>query len=89
MNTVYYLLKLFILRFYTVYSQGRINHWANRANARGLALLRASRLNIKTFFYWFFMFVGCSPRIKIVELFDYCVNIRVEETDNLAFIVVE
>jgi len=42
----------------------------------------ASRLNIKTLFYWFFMFIGCSPRIKIVELFDYCVNIRVEETDN-------
>ena len=37
----------------------------------------ASRLNIKTLFYWFFMFKGCSPRIEIVELFDYCVNIRV------------
>jgi len=29
--------------------QGQINHWANRANARGLVLLRASRLNVKTF----------------------------------------
>jgi len=28
------------------------------------------------------MFLGCSPRVKIVELFDYCVNIRVKETDN-------
>jgi len=32
----------------TTYSQGRINHLANRANARGLALLGASGLNIKT-----------------------------------------
>jgi len=53
--------------------QGRINHWAKRANARGLALLGASRLNIKTLLYRFFMFSGCSPRVKIVELFDYCV----------------
>jgi len=35
--------------------QGRINHWANRANAWGLALLGASRLNIKTLLYCFFM----------------------------------
>jgi len=33
----------------------------------------ASRLNTKVFLYWFFMFLGCSPRVKIVELFDYCV----------------
>jgi len=33
----------------------------------------ASRLNIKTLFYRFFMFLGCSPRVKIVELFDYCI----------------
>jgi len=32
------------------YMQGRINHWANQ----GLALFGASRLNIKTL-YWFFM----------------------------------
>ena len=33
----------------------------------------ASRLNIKTLLYWFFIFLACSPRVKIVELFDYCV----------------
>jgi len=55
------------------YIQGRINHWANRANARGLALLGASRLDIKRRLHWFFMSLGCSPRVKIVELFDYCV----------------
>jgi len=31
--------------------QGRINHWANRSNVRGLALLGASRLNIKSLLY--------------------------------------
>ena len=41
--------------------QGRIDHWAKRENARGLALLDASHLNIKTLLYWFFMFLGCSP----------------------------
>jgi len=54
-------------------SQGRINHWAKRGIARGLTLLGASRLNAKTLLYWFFMFLGCSPRVKIAELFDYCV----------------
>jgi len=29
--------------------QGWINHWANRTNAQGTALLGASRLNFKTF----------------------------------------
>jgi len=53
--------------------QGRINHWTNRANARGLALLGASRLNTKILLYWIFQFLGCSPHVKIVELFDYCV----------------
>jgi len=48
--------------------QGRINHWANRANARGLAFLGASRLNTKTLLYCFFMFLGCSPRVKVVVL---------------------
>ena len=33
----------------------------------------ASRLDIKTLLYWFYIFLGCSPRVKIVELFDYCV----------------
>jgi len=33
----------------------------------------ASRLNIKRLLYWFFVSLGCSPRVKIVELFDYCV----------------
>jgi len=32
----------------------------------------ASRLEIKTRLYWFFILIGCSPRVKIVELFDYC-----------------
>jgi len=27
------------------------------------------------------MFIGCSLRVKIVELVDYYVNIQVEETD--------
>jgi len=35
----------------------------------------ASRLNIKTLLFCFFMFLGCTPRVKIAELFDYCVNI--------------
>jgi len=33
----------------------------------------ASRLNIKTLVYWFFIFLGFSPGVKIVELFDYYV----------------
>jgi len=37
------------------WKEGQINHRANRTNARGLALLGASRLNIKTLLYWFFM----------------------------------
>ena len=67
--------------------QGRINHWANRANARGLALLGASRLNVKTLLYCFFMFLGSSPCVKIVELFDYCVYLR--KLTTLAFTVFE
>jgi len=54
--------------------QGRINHSANRANARSLALLGASCLNIKTLLCWFFMFLGCPSRVKIVELFHYSVQ---------------
>jgi len=48
-------------------NQGRINHW-QIGQMHG-----ASRLNSKTLFYWFFMFSSCSPRVKIVELFDDCV----------------
>jgi len=40
--------------FFENYNQGRINHWANWANTQGLALLGASRLNMKTLLYWFF-----------------------------------
>jgi len=65
--------KFSLINILTWHSQGRINHWANRANARGLTLLGASRLNIKTLLYCFFKFLGCSPRVEIVELFDYCV----------------
>jgi len=72
------------------YRQGRINHWANRANARGLALLGASCLDIKTLLYWFFIFLGCSPCVKIVELIDNCVwYINSEELITLAFSVIE
>ena len=31
----------------------------------------ASHLNMKTLIYWFFMLLGCSPRVEIVELCDY------------------
>ena len=34
----------------------------------------ASRLNIKTLLHWFLMFLGCSPCVKIVKLFAYCVS---------------
>jgi len=54
--------------------QGQINHWANRANTQDFTLLGASHLYIKIpLLYCFFMFLGCSPRIKIVELFDNCI----------------
>jgi len=29
----------------------------------------ASRLNIKRLVYWFFRYLGCPPRVNIVELF--------------------
>jgi len=35
----------------------------------------ASRLDMKTLLYWFFIFLDCSPRVKTVELFDGCVRI--------------
>jgi len=57
-----------------------INHWANRANPR---------LNTKILFYWMFKFLGCSPRVKIVELFDYCAYYRFRKLTTLAFIVFE
>jgi len=57
-----------VVRILTSYrrsmSQGRINHWAHRANARGLALGYQSTLMV------FHVF---RPRVKIVQLFDYCV----------------
>jgi len=53
--------------------QSRISHWANQANARGLALLWASRMNIKALHSVSFMFLGCSPHVKVAELLDYCV----------------
>jgi len=31
----------------------------------------ASRFNTKTLFYCFFVFSGCSPRVKIVEFLIY------------------
>ena len=49
-------------------SQGQINHWANRANARGLALLGASRLNVKTLLCWFFMFSNSPTYLKLLGL---------------------
>jgi len=30
----------------------------------------ASRLDIKTLLHWFVIVLGCSPCVKIVELFD-------------------
>jgi len=32
----------------------------------------ASRLNIKILLYGFFVFLGSSPCVEIVELYDYC-----------------
>jgi len=48
--------------------QGRINHWANRANARGLALEYQNIQNIPLCF----MFLGCSLHVKIADFFDDC-----------------
>jgi len=44
----------------------------------------ASRLNIKRLLYWFFMSLGCSPRVKIVELLitAFSIDCRLKETDN-------
>jgi len=55
---------------------GLTNHWANWENARGLALSGASHFNIKTYLCKFFVFLGCSPRGKIVELLDCCGFLR-------------
>ena len=50
--------------FHLSCSQGRINHWANQANAWGFTLLGASRLNVKTFllldFHVFSLFTMCQ-----------------------------
>ena len=45
---------LYLSLFFENYNHGRINHWANQANAQGFALLGASCLNMKTLLYWFF-----------------------------------
>jgi len=72
------------------WGQGRIDHWANRANARGLALLGALRLNIKTLLYWFFMFLGCSPRVKIAELVELLRLVhRLRKLTTLQFVAFE
>jgi len=63
----------FFVKFVLYYTQGRINQWANRANTRRLKFWGISRLNIKILLYWFFMFLGCSLRVKNAELFDDCV----------------
>jgi len=41
----------------------------------------ASHLNIKTLL-WFFMFLGCSPRIKIADRLMTAFGILIKETDN-------
>jgi len=71
------------------WTQGLVNHWANRANARDLALLGVSRLNTKILLYWIFKFLGCSPRVRNVERFDYCVYYRFRKLTTLAFIAFE
>jgi len=50
---------------YFSWKQGRINHWTNQATDPGLMLLGASRLETKA--HRFFMFLGCSSRVKIVD----------------------
>ena len=42
----------------------------------------ASRLGIKTLLYWFFIFLDCSPRVKIVELLIIAFGVLVREADN-------
>jgi len=49
------------------YPQVRINHWANRANARGLPF-EYQNIQLHVFYV-----LDCSPRNKIVEFFDDCV----------------
>jgi len=63
--------------------QGRINHWANRANARGFALeYQSTRLLV-------FMFLGCSPCVKLIEFFVTALTYDLRKLTTLAFIVVE
>ena len=47
------------------------------------------RVWISKYSYWFFMFLGWSPRVTIVELFDYCVYYiyRLRKLMTLTFIV--
>jgi len=54
--------KMMILTFY---KQGRINHWANRLDVRGLAPFGASRLNIKIILNCFFMFSKISFKYEL------------------------
>jgi len=55
--------RIYIVNFFSFNSalgvylhQSQINHCANLANARDLALLEAWRLSIKSLLCWFFMF---------------------------------
>jgi len=72
---------IFSLSLSTMCVQGHIIIWANRVNARCLALeyqytpllvFHVYRLFttgfscLCTVHHWFFMFIGCSPRVKIV-----------------------
>ena len=45
-------------------TQGQINHWANWANARGLALLGPRAWLLKHSFTGFSCLLGCSTRVK-------------------------
>ena len=67
-------------------NQGRINHW-QIGQIHG-----ASRFNIKTLFYWFFMFLSCSPRVKNCKAFSLGLLhliYRLRKLPTVAFIVCE
>ena len=52
----------------------------------------ASRLNIKTLLYWFFMFLSCSPRVKNCKAFSLGLLhliYRLRKLPTVAFIVCE
>ena len=75
----------------TCYGQGRINHWANRANTWGLALLGALRLNVKTPLYCFLCFyaVHHSSNMQSFLITAYSIYCRLRKLTTLAFIVFE